>query len=107
MVDTITHSIAQAGQSDRTDTTKAQARDASLPFSAGPRVCTGVSFAMAEAVLLLARLPCEDALAPALGRLLAPMVHMTVRALDGIWLDMRTREGPQDTSTREETLRLP
>ena len=62
------------------------ARDAYLPFSAGPRVCTGAGFAMAEAVLILARILCEWELRPVEGRVPVPTAHMTVRARDGIWL---------------------
>ncbi len=69
--------------------TKRCARDAFLPFSAGPRVCTGAGFAMAEAVLILARILCEWELAPVAGRVPVPIAHMTVRAKDGIWLELR------------------
>ncbi len=61
-------------------------RDAYMPFSSGPRVCTGAGFAMVEGVLLLAmlarafRFECVD------GRVPVPVAHLTVRAKDGIWL---------------------
>lgn len=72
---------------------KSCARDAFLPFSSGPRVCTGAGFAMAEAVLILARLLCDWQFCAVEGRVPVPMAHMTVRARDGIWLDLRRREG--------------
>ncbi|WP_296473718.1 cytochrome P450 [Roseinatronobacter sp.] len=73
------------------DDTKTCARDAYLPFSVGARVCPGAGFAMAEAVLILARLLCDYEFHPVAGRVPVPMAHMTVRARDGIWLDLRAR----------------
>ncbi|MEO6300973.1 MAG: cytochrome P450, partial [Paracoccaceae bacterium] len=40
----------------QTDRNRASARDAYMPFSAGPRVCTGAGFAMVEGTILLALL---------------------------------------------------
>lgn len=71
------------------EATKHCARDAFLPFSAGPRVCTGAGFAMAEAVLILARILCDWEIHAVEGRLPVPTAHMTVRARDGIWLDFQ------------------
>ncbi len=70
------------------------ARDGYLPFSAGPRVCTGAGFAMAEAVLILARILCDWHLRPVEGRRPVPIAHLTVRAKEGIWLEFlrETRE---------------
>ncbi len=73
------------------EATKAHARDAFLPFSSGPRVCTGAGFAMAEAVLILARLLCDWEFRAIAGREPVPMAHMTVRARDGIWLELVRR----------------
>ncbi|MFN7003223.1 MAG: cytochrome P450 [Roseinatronobacter sp.] len=73
------------------DGNKACARDAFLPFSSGPRVCTGAGFAMAEAVLILARLLCDWQFSTVPGKVPVPMAHMTVRARDGIWLDLQRR----------------
>ena len=67
------------------------ARDAFLPFSAGPRVCPGAGFAMLEGVLMLAhilravRVELSDAPPP------VPVAHLTVRARDGIWLRIVSR----------------
>ena len=66
--------------------TKAAARDGWLPFSAGPRVCTGAGFAMAEGVLLLAMLCRAFRFEVVEGRVPVPVAHLTVRAKDGIWL---------------------
>lgn len=67
------------------------ARDAYLPFSAGPRVCPGAGFAMLEGVLMLAhilrdiRVEISDHPAP------VPVAHLTVRARNGIWLKIVRR----------------
>nr|WP_281493998.1 cytochrome P450 [Jannaschia sp. S6380] len=65
-------------------------RRAYIPFSAGPRVCTGAGFAMAEGVLLLARLIDAFAFRP-VGPPPVPVAHLTVRARDGIALQARRR----------------
>lgn len=67
------------------------AREAYLPFSAGPRVCVGAGFAMAEGVLLLSALAGAFRFAPA-GPVPVPVAHLTVRARDGIRLAVSRRE---------------
>ncbi|MCC6006615.1 MAG: cytochrome P450 [Rhodobacteraceae bacterium] len=67
------------------------ARDAFIPFSAGPRVCPGAGFAMAEGVLLLARLLAEFRLEIVAERIPVPVAHLTVRAREGIWLRLAQR----------------
>jgi len=67
------------------------AREAYIPFSAGPRVCTGAGFAMAEGVLLLALLARAFRFAPVPGRMPVPEAHLTVRAKDGIRLRVARR----------------
>ncbi|WP_298432765.1 cytochrome P450 [uncultured Jannaschia sp.] len=76
----------------RDETTEASRR-AYMPFSAGPRVCTGAGFAMAEGVLLLARLAGAFRL-EAVGPPPVPVAHLTVRSRDGIRLRL-TRRAPQ------------
>ncbi len=73
----------------QTEAGRASARDAFIPFSAGPRVCTGAGFAMVEGPLLLALLVrafrfdrMEDPV---------PVAHLTVRARDGIRLRVTRR----------------
>ncbi len=66
--------------------TKAAARDGWLPFSSGPRVCTGAGFAMVEGVLLLALLVRAFRFEVVEGRVPVPVAHLTVRARDGVWL---------------------
>ncbi len=75
----------------QTAANRAQARDAFMPFSSGPRVCTGAGFAMAEGVLLLALLAAAFRFAPVPGRSPVPVAHLTVRARDGIWLSVTPR----------------
>lgn len=74
----------------QTATGRDQARAAYMPFSAGPRVCTGAGFAMVEGVLLLALLVRAFRFEPA-GELPVPVAHLTVRAKDGIRLRVHRR----------------
>ncbi len=66
-------------------------RTALIPFSAGPRVCTGAGFAMVEGPLLLSTLVRQFRFAPVEGRDPVPVAHLTVRAQDGIWLRLQPR----------------
>ena len=75
----------------QTEDNRAHARDAYMPFSAGPRVCTGAGFAMAEGVLLLAVLARSFRFETVAGRVPVPVAHLTVRARDGIWLKVSRR----------------
>lgn len=70
---------------------KVSARDAYMPFSAGPRVCTGAGFAMVEGVLLMAMLARAFRFERVEGRVPVPVAHLTVRAKDGIWLKVNRR----------------
>ena len=67
-------------------------RAAYIPFSAGARVCTGAGFAMVEGPLLLAMLVRSCRFAPVEGRDPVPVAHLTVRARDGIWLQVARRD---------------
>ena len=70
---------------------RSSARDAYLPFSAGPRVCPGAGFAMVEGPLLLAMITRAFHLAPVAGKVPIPVAHLTVRARDGIHLTLTQR----------------
>ena len=72
---------------------RAAARDAFLPFSAGPRVCPGAGFAMIEGPLLLAMLARAFEFSPDAARPPEPVAHLTVRAKSGIWLNIKPRTG--------------
>ena len=75
----------------QSDDTRQSARDAYMPFSAGPRVCPGAGFAMAEGPLLLSMLLRAVEVTPVPGKTPQPVAHLTVRARDGIWLNARPR----------------
>ncbi|TCP42838.1 cytochrome P450 [Rhodovulum marinum] len=66
-------------------------REAFIPFSAGPRVCTGAGFAMIEGPLLLAMLVRGYRFARVAGCDPVPVAHLTVRAKQGIWLEISPR----------------
>lgn len=73
--------------------TRLCARDAYLPFSKGERVCSGAGFAMVEGVLLLAMLVRAFHIAPT-EKVPVPVAHLTVRAEEGIYLNLRRRTLP-------------
>jgi cytochrome P450 len=75
----------------QTDTGRESARAAYIPFSSGPRVCTGAGFAMVEGVLLLALLVRAYRFDLITGRPAMPVAHLTVRGRDGIWLRISQR----------------
>ncbi len=75
----------------KTEATRKCARDAYMPFSAGPRVCTGAGFAMVEGVLLLAQLVKHFEFETVAGKVPVPVAHLTVRAKDGIFLKIKPR----------------
>lgn len=70
---------------------KASARQAYIPFSAGPRVCPGAGFAMAEGPLLLSMIVRAFEISAQSDRLPIPSAHLTVRSNNGIWLTLRPR----------------
>jgi cytochrome P450 len=70
---------------DRPETAQCQ-RDAYLPFSKGPRVCLGASFALQEAALIIAMLARRYRFAPVEGFAPEPVARLTVRSENGIRL---------------------
>ncbi len=75
----------------QTEAGKSCARSAYMPFSAGPRVCTGAGFAMVEGVLILAHLLRQYRVTVVEGRTPEPVAHLTVRSRNGIWLRLSPR----------------
>jgi len=75
----------------RTEAGRAAAREGFLPFSSGPRVCTGAGFAMIEGPLLLAMLARAWRFARIPGAVPEPVAHLTVRARHGIRLALTER----------------
>ncbi|SDW44838.1 Cytochrome P450 [Ruegeria halocynthiae] len=66
-------------------------REAYIPFSAGPRVCTGAGFAMVEGPLILSTLLRRYRFEIVEGKTPVPVAHLTVRSKDGIWLRLVER----------------
>ncbi|WP_232831601.1 cytochrome P450 [Pseudogemmobacter bohemicus] len=75
----------------QTDQGRQSAREAYMPFSAGPRVCTGAGFAMVEGVLLLAMLARAFRFDRIEGADPIPVAHLTVRSETGIRLQVTPR----------------
>lgn len=66
-------------------------RYAYLPFGAGPRICIGASFALHEAVIILATLLARFRFDPIQGRNPQPRMILTLRPHGGVWLKVRPR----------------
>ncbi|MFG6583841.1 cytochrome P450 [Sulfitobacter sp. 1A12779] len=75
----------------QTENGKQCQRDAFIPFSAGPRVCTGAGFAMVEGPLILSRILRDFRVTAQPGRVPVPVAHLTVRSDKGIWLALSRR----------------
>lgn len=75
----------------QTEAGRSCAREAFIPFSSGARACPGAGFAMVEGPLLLAMLVRAFRFEAVAGRVPVPVAHLTVRAKDGIWLDITPR----------------
>ena len=76
----------------QTENGKTCQREAYMPFSAGPRVCTGAGFAMIEGPLVAGDAGCGFRFEAVRERAAMPVAHLTVRGKDGIWLRIRSRE---------------
>ena len=75
----------------QTENGKQCQRDAFIPFSAGPRVCTGAGFAMVEGPLILSRILRDFRVTAQPDRVPVPVAHLTVRSDKGIWLALSRR----------------
>ncbi|MEF3047883.1 cytochrome P450 [Pseudotabrizicola sp. L79] len=65
---------------------KAIDRFAYLPFGDGPRICIGASFALQEAVIILATLLARFKFALVPGKVPKPVMILTLRPEGGVWL---------------------
>lgn len=61
-------------------------RYAYLPFGDGPRICIGASFALQEAVIILATLLSRFKFTPVTGKEPEPVMILTLRPEGGVWL---------------------
>ncbi len=61
-------------------------RFAYLPFGDGPRICIGASFALQEAVIILATLLARFRFTAIAGRAPKPVMILTLRPEGGVWL---------------------
>ena len=75
-------------------------RCAYFPFGDGPRVCIGNSFAMMEAVLILAAIAQRFRLELVPGQTLRLVPSITIRPRDGIKMTVRERAGLQNPNPR-------
>ncbi len=73
-------------------------RQAYIPFSAGPRVCTGAGFAMVEGPLILSMILRHFQLERVSGSDPVPVAHLTVRSEAGIHLRIIPRSRDQSVS---------
>lgn len=71
---------------DRFADRKTIERYAYLPFGDGPRICIGASFALQEAVIILATLLSRFRFIPVPGRDPDPVMILTLRPQGGVWL---------------------
>ena len=71
---------------DRFANRKAVERYAYLPFGDGPRICIGASFAIQEAVIILASLLAGFRFRLVPGRDPEPVMILTLRPDTGVWL---------------------
>ncbi len=79
---------------DRFADRKAVPRYAYLPFGDGPRICIGASFALQEAVIILATLFSRFRFTPVQGRDPDPVMIITLRPQGGVWLEAEPLGGP-------------
>ncbi len=71
---------------ERFEDRKSVPRYAYLPFGDGPRICIGASFALQEAVIILATLLSKFKFTPVEGRTPEPVMILTLRPEGGVWL---------------------
>ena len=83
---------------DRFADPKAIDRYAYLPFGDGPRICIGASFALQEAVIILATLLSRFRFTRVPGKEPKPVQILTLRPEGGVWLEVDRLIGPEAPS---------
>jgi cytochrome P450 len=83
---------ADAFRPDRFADPKAVPRFQYLPFGDGPRICIGASFALQEAVIVLATLLARFRFSPVPGKNPKPVMILTLRPEGGVWLKIDPAE---------------
>lgn len=78
---------------DRFSDAKAIPRYAYLPFGDGPRICIGASFALQEAIIILATVLSRYRITPVKGRVPTPTLLITLRPEGGVWAHVEDRTG--------------
>lgn len=73
------------------DDEKEAIRSAYMPFSQGPRVCLGASFALQEAAIILSMIARHYDLTPVEGHVPKPVARLTLRSENGIRLRLKKR----------------
>ena len=73
------------------DHEKEAIRSAYMPFSQGPRVCLGASFALQEAAIILSMIARHYDITPVEGHVPRPVARLTLRSENGIRLRLRKR----------------
>ena len=66
-----------------------------LPFGDGPRICIGASFALQEAVIILATLLARFRYAGIPGKTPKPVMILTLRPQGGVWLEVEPAPIPK------------
>ncbi len=74
---------------------KAIPRYSYLPFGDGPRICIGASFALQEAVIILATLLSRFRFTPVRGRDPSPVQILTLRPEGGVWLEAQAMQAAE------------
>jgi cytochrome P450 len=80
------------------DLVKARPRYAYLPFGAGPRICIGMTFAMTEAIVILATLLRRVRLELRPGYVPAPKLRVTLRPAVGMPMTAHPRKAEQSAA---------
>jgi len=73
------------------DESRTLPRFAYFPFGAGPRQCIGASFALMEAVLVLATIAQKFQVAAVPSHPIEPLPTITLRPKHGVWVELRRR----------------